>query len=210
MMAWQVASQRTQADHAEPLSREPHPSLEEVSVASQHTTQAHPLPAPREGEPSKIPEEHETEQAITAYVQELQARGYAPKTVQWHQTSLRALQHYLWRRFQLTEVRSLSTTCLQRWVNDLPIAAFARCGVRRTVSTVAAYARSARAFCHWLLMRGYVQVRLFPQGLVPPAPRGKPQPVEPEVFARLLRACQLAGEPGGQTRQGRRVPKRHP
>jgi site-specific recombinase XerD len=118
--------------------------------------------------------------------------------VQWHQTSLTALQRYLWRQFQLTDVRCLSTACLQSWVNDLPIAAFARRGVRRTVSTVAAYARSARAFCNWLLMQGYVQAQLFPQGLVPHAPRGEPQPLEPEVFVCLLRACQLAGEPGGQ------------
>src|SRR5439155_19746077 len=39
---------------------------------------------------------------------------------------------------------------------------------------------------------------LFPKGAVPKAQRGLPQPVEPEEFVHLLRACQLPGKPGGQ------------
>jgi site-specific recombinase XerD len=38
---------------------------------------------------------------------------------------------------------------------------------------------------------------LFPQDVVPKAPRSLPQPVEPEAFLHLLRACQLPGEQGG-------------
>ena len=71
-------------------------------------------------------------------------------------------------------------------------------GATRTINTVAAYARSARAFCNWLVRQGYVAATLFPQGAVPKAQRHLPQAVEPAAFACMLRACQLAGSPGGQ------------
>jgi site-specific recombinase XerD len=155
--------------------------------------------------PSSTIEEYEAshgaritaEQAIAAYMQEMRALGYEPTTLQWHQTSLRALQRYLWKQFQLTDVGQLSRICLQTWVNDLPLALSSRTGATPTVSTVAAYARSARAFCNWLLRQGYVSETLFPQDAVPQTPPGLPHPVEPEAFVRLLRACQLPGLPGG-------------
>jgi integrase/recombinase XerD len=58
-------------------------------------------------------------QAIAAYLQDILKMGGESKTVQWHQTSLSALQQYLWEQFHLTEVRQLSTEVLQRWVSDL-------------------------------------------------------------------------------------------
>jgi site-specific recombinase XerD len=87
---------------------------------------------------------------------------------------------------------------LQAWVSDLPFVLSARTGATRTISTVAAYARSARAFCNWLVRQGYVSEAFFPQDTVPKAQRGLPQPVEPAAFVHLLRACQLPGEHGGQ------------
>jgi site-specific recombinase XerD len=138
------------------------------------------------------------EQAIAAYVQEMGARGRDPKTLQWHQTSLGALRRYLWRQFHLTDIGSLTGASLRTWLTELSIAPSARTGATRTVSTVATYARSARAFCNWLVRQGYVSETLFPQDAVPKAQRGLPQPVKPEAFVRLLRACQLPGEPGGK------------
>ena len=134
---------------------------------------------------------------MAAYVQEMRACGRNPKTLQWHQTSLGALRRYLWRQFHLTDVCSLTRACLRTWLTDLSIAPSARTGVTRTVNTVAAYARSARAFCNWLVRQGYVSETLFPKDAVPKAQRGLPQAVEPEAFVHLLRACQLAGAPGG-------------
>lgn len=66
------------------------------------------------------------------------------------------------------------------------------------MSTVAAYARSARAFCNWLVQQGYVAEPIFPPDAVPRAPRGLPHPVEPEAFLLLLRARQLSGQSGGR------------
>lgn len=104
---------------------------------------------------------------------------------------------YLWRQFQLADVGQLSTACLQSWVSDLPLVLSSRTGVIPTVSMVAAYARSARAFCNWLAQQGYVSETLFPKDAIPQTQQGLPQPVEPEAFVRLLRACQLPGPPGG-------------
>ena len=137
------------------------------------------------------------EQAIADYVQEMRDSGRAPKTLQWHQTSLGALRRYLWRQFQLTDIGSLTSACLQAWMSDLPFVLSVRTGTRRTVSTVAAYTRSARAFCNRLVRQEYVPETLFPQDAVPKAQRSLPQPVEREAFVYLVRACQLAGSPGG-------------
>src|SRR6202035_3790501 len=104
----------------------------------------------------------------------------------------------LWRQFHLIDVCSLTTASLRTWLTELSIAPSARTGATRTVNTVAAYARSARAFCNWLVRQGYVPETLFPQDAVPKARRGLPQAVEPEAFVLLLRACQLTGSPGGQ------------
>ena len=109
------------------------------------------VPVP--GTSSRTTGEHEAghlalttlEQAMAAYVQEMRACGRNPKTLQWHQTSLGALQRYLWRQFRLTDVCSLTTESLRTWLTDLSIAPSARTGATRTVNTVAAYARSARA-----------------------------------------------------------------
>jgi integrase/recombinase XerC len=137
------------------------------------------------------------EQAMAAYLEEMHANGRSPKTLQWHRTSLGALRRYLWRQHHLTDVCPLTGDFLRTWLAELSIAPSPRTGATRTVSTVAAYARSARAFCNWLARQGYVTETLFPQDAVPKVRRGLPQAVEPEAFVRLLRACQLAGSPGG-------------
>jgi site-specific recombinase XerD len=197
--------ERIQGDPLESLPTEPYLPEEAVSAADQSSAQAQSTPAPVPGTPSSTAGKHEAghlapttvEQAIAAYVQEMRATGRAPKTLQWHQTSLGALRRYLWRQFHLTDVRSLTSGCLQSWVSDLPLVLSVRTGATRTVSTVAAYARSARAFCNWLVRQGYMSETLFPKDAVPKAQRGLPQAVEPETFVRLLRACQLQGSPGG-------------
>ncbi len=196
-----------QGDPPESRPTELHRPEAAVSAVEQYAAQAQPLPVAAPGTPSSPAGEHEAghlasttvEQAIAAYVQEMRAAGRDPKTLQWHQTSLGALRRYLWRQFHLTDVCELTRDCLQSWVTDLPIALSARTGVTRTVSTVAAYMRSARAFCNWLVRQGYVSETLFPKGAVPQAQRGLPHPVEPAAFVHLLRACQLAGSPGGQS-----------
>ena len=195
-----------QRDHPEPHPTEPYLLEEAVSEASQHPAQTQPMHVPAPGTSSSSTQgEQEAdhlalttlEQAMAAFVQEMRDCGRNPKTLQWHQTSLRALGRYLWRQFRHTDVCDLAGASLRTWLTDLSIAPSARTGATRTVNTIVAYARSARAFCNWLVRQGYVSETPFPQDSVPQALRRLPQAVEPEAFVRLLRACQLTGSPGG-------------
>ena len=90
-----------------------------------------------------------------------------PKTVQWHQISLLALQQYVWDQFRLTEARQLSTEMLQRWVTDLHTTCSPQTGGARAVNTIAAYTRSGRAFCNWLVRQGSLPETPFPKGQSP-------------------------------------------
>jgi len=157
--------ERIQGGHAELLPTEPHLPEEAVLAADQYAAQAQPLPAPTPGTPSSTAGEHKAghlalttvEQAIAAYVQEMCATGRAPKTLRWHQTSLGALRRFLWRQFHLTDIGSLTRSCLQAWISDLPLVLSARTGATRTVGTVAAYARSVTGWFD----RGMSQKRSF-------------------------------------------------
>lgn len=122
----------------------------------------------------------------------------SPRPSSGHQTSLLALQQYLWDQFHLTEVRQLSTEVLQRWVSDLHTVRSHQTGAVRAINTIAVYARSGRAFCNWLMRQGSLPETPFPHGAVPKGQRGLPQPVEATVFGSLLRACQL---PDGNVHQ---------
>ena len=196
---------RIQGDFSEPHLVEPHLPKEAVAEPSQPSAQTHPVPAPVSGTSSSTTGEYEAdhltlttlEHTMAAYVQEMRASGRNSKTLQWHQATLRALRRYLWRQLRLTDVGSLTGASLRAWLNELSIVPSARTGTTRTVNTVAAYARSARAFCNWLVREGYVSETLFPKDALPKAQRGFPQLVEPEAFVHLLRACQLPGSPGG-------------
>lgn len=69
-----------------------------------------------------------------------------------------------------------------------------RTGAALATNTIAAYARSGRAFCNWLVRQGWLPETPFPNGTVPKWQRGLPQPVEATAFASLLRACQVPDE----------------
>ena len=194
-----------QVDHLELLPMEPNLPEETGSGADQYSVQAQPLPAPASGTPSSSTREHDGghlaltafEQAIAAYVQEMCASGRSYKTLQWHQTTLSALRRSLRRQFHFRDECFLTGASLRTWLAELSIVPSARTGATRTVNTVAAYARSARAFCNWLVRQGYVSETLFPQDALPKAQRRLPQAVKPEAFVRLLRACHFPGSPGG-------------
>lgn len=127
----------------------------------------------------------ELERAITAYLQEMRVSGRSSKTVQWHRTSLRSLRSSLWRQAHLTGVGEFTRASLQTWLAHLPLTPSAQSRKMRTISTVATYARSVRAFCNWLVQQGYMVETIFPPDAVPHIPRGLPHPVEPKAFFYL-------------------------
>jgi site-specific recombinase XerD len=67
-------------------------------------------------------------------------------------------------------------------------------GMVRSSSTINAYARSARAFCHWLVLQGYLERTPFVKGTVPKATNHLAHILTPEEFEQLLQACGPSGE----------------
>jgi site-specific recombinase XerD len=67
-------------------------------------------------------------------------------------------------------------------------------GTVRTASTINAYARSARAFCSWVVERRYLARTPFVKGTVPKATSHLTQIIQPEEFAQLLGVCGPAGD----------------
>jgi site-specific recombinase XerC len=67
-------------------------------------------------------------------------------------------------------------------------------GAVRAASTINAYARSARAFCHWLVERRYLARTPFVKGTVPKATSHLTRIIQPEEFEQLLGACGPVGE----------------
>ena len=105
----------------------------------------------------------------------------------------------MWREWCILEVRSLTETVLRAWVADLHTARSTLTGAVRSVNTIAAYTRSVRAFCNWLVQQGTLPHTPFPPEAVPDAQRRPPQVVAPEVFAHLLDACQPTDAHGRQS-----------
>jgi hypothetical protein len=160
-----------QGDPLESLPTEPHLHEDAVSATHQPSELAQPTPSLAPCMPSSTAGEHKTghlalttvEQAIAVYVQEMRATGRAPKTLRWHQTSLSALRRSLQRQFHLRDECFFSGDSLRTWLTELSIAPSTRTGATRSASTVATYARSAHAFCNWLVGQGYVSETPFPQ-----------------------------------------------
>jgi site-specific recombinase XerD len=134
------------------------------------------------------------DQAILLYLQDHAAQGGEPKTVEWHQTALKQLQQYLSRR-HICLLSSLTETEIRGWLAFLHVDPSAT-GILRTVSTIATYARSVRAFCHWAIRQGYLAHPLFSRGMVPKTFPQQLHLVEPETFDQVLHACRAPGNKG--------------
>jgi len=134
------------------------------------------------------------DQAIVLYLQDHVAQGRERKTVEWHQTALKQLQQYLTRR-HICLLSSLTETEIRGWLAFLRVAPSAT-GTLRTVNTIATYARSARAFCHWAVRQGYLARLPFSHGMVPKTAPQYLHLVEPETFDQVLRACRAPGNKG--------------
>jgi hypothetical protein len=88
--------------------------------------------------------------AIQVYLQEHIRANRSPKTLEWHQVALGFLQRYLHSQ-EILFVQGLTQDRIQswiRWLQETP----GRWGALRVVETILTYARSARAFCHWLVL----------------------------------------------------------
>ena len=135
------------------------------------------------------------ERAIEDYLLDHEGGNSSPKTLQWHKTSLGFLRDFLEQEREITLVGEVDAPDINAWFAHLRKTPGSR-GAPRSERTVQTYARSARAFFHWLIHRELIERNPFDRVVFPKV--GKPliRTIEPEEFERLLVACTPPGEVG--------------
>lgn len=133
--------------------------------------------------------------AIEMYIQDHIGGNHSPKTLEWHQTALHLFATFLEQEEGLTAVRDIEANHITAWFAFMRKTPGAR-GKARSERTIQTYARSVRAFFHWLIRRQFLEVNPFALVTFPKV--GKPliQTITTEEFERLLWACAPPNETG--------------
>ncbi len=100
------------------------------------------------------------ETLIEAYIQDHIGGNHSEKTIEWHRTALGLMRLFLQEDLGITQIEEVEADDISAWFVYLRATPGSRGKVRgeRTVQT---YARSARAFSHWLVRRGTIQHNPF-------------------------------------------------
>lgn len=157
-----------------------------------HSHQQGKKTSPRTKAPQKQQEQNQPlvtlEAAIATYLDDHKGGNHSPKTVEWHQTALGLLRSYLEQERGILQVAALDAPAISAWFVSMRKTPGAR-GKMRSERTIQTYARSARAFFHWLVRQGFLQDNPFARVVFPKV--GKPliQTITDEEFEKLLRAC---------------------
>ena len=135
------------------------------------------------------------ERAIADYLDDHAGGNHSDKTLEWHRTALGLLQTYLQQQRQMTLVAEVDAPDLTGWFTHMRKTPGAR-GKTRSERTIQTYARSARAFFHWLIRQGFIQDNPFDRVAFPKV--GKPliKTISDEEFEALLLACAPPNEEG--------------
>jgi integrase/recombinase XerD len=113
--------------------------------------------------------------------------------MEWHQTALSLLQQYLVGERHLSFLCQITESEVQGWVTFLRTTPSSK-DTARSAATIATYARSARAFCHWLVRQRYVEHTPIVRGTMPKAGRKTIHLIKEDEFERLLLACHTGGD----------------
>jgi site-specific recombinase XerD len=125
--------------------------------------------------------------AISLFLQGEHTHDWGPKTREWHETSLGQLQRYLaWRRVLLLPL--LTGNEIRGWLTFLRTESLIT-GAFRVQGTISTYARSAHAWCAWLVSQGYLDHTPFARVKVPRGKKRRLHVIAQETFDRLLQAC---------------------
>ncbi len=161
----------------------------EVTTASRRTKEK------QEGSLARRRARTTIERAIEDFLGDQEGGNHSVKTVQWHQTSLGLLRSFLEEERGITLLAEIDAPAISAWFAHLRKTPGSR-GKLRCERTVQTYARSARAFCHWLVRCESIDHNPFDRVVFPKV--GKPliRTIEPEEFEQLLLACTPPGEVG--------------
>jgi site-specific recombinase XerD len=135
------------------------------------------------------------ETLIEAYIQDHIGGNHSDKTVEWHRTALGLLHLFLKEKVDITLIDDVESDDISAWFAHMRMTPGARDKVRseRTIQT---YARSARAFFHWLVRRGTLDHNPFDRVVFPKVGRPLIQTITTEEFEKLLLACAPPHETG--------------
>lgn len=125
--------------------------------------------------------------AVQEYLQAHRDVRHRPKTLEWHQMVLGDLQRYVQTEYHLYLVSQMTETIMKDWIASLAHRPTSS-DKPRSASTIETYARSARAFCRWLVEQGLLTCspmseRIFPRTCVP-----LPHALSPATFDQVMRA----------------------
>jgi site-specific recombinase XerD len=132
---------------------------------------------------------------VEAYIGDHIGGNSSDKTIEWHRTSLGFLRQFLEEQVQITEIEEVEADDMSAWFAYLRSTPGAR-GKARSERTIQTYARSARAFFHWLVRRGTLEQNPFDRVVFPKVGRPLIQTITDEEFEQLLLACAPPNETG--------------
>src|SRR6266699_914797 len=133
--------------------------------------------------------------AIDDYLQDHAGGNHSDKTLEWHRTALGLMLTYLEQERDISLVGEVDAPDISAWFAHLRTSPGGH-GKPRSERTIQTYARSARAFFHWLVRREILDSNPFDRVTFPKV--GKPliQTIDADEFARLLLACTPSNESG--------------
>jgi site-specific recombinase XerD len=152
------------------------------------TEQKSRKPAARTPAPKAGAQTMTISRALDAYIQDHIGGNRSKKTIEWHQTALGLFTTYLADQEQITLVTEIDAIHITGWFAHLRTSVGGN-GKIRCERTIQTYARSVRAFCHWLVKRRFLTFNPFDEVNFPKV--GKPliQILDEEEFEKLLWAC---------------------
>jgi integrase/recombinase XerD len=127
------------------------------------------------------------ETLIETYIQDHIGGNRSAKTIEWHRIALGLLHSFLQEQ-DITQIDEVEAEDISAWFAHLRSSPGAR-GKIRSERTIQTYARSARAFFHWLVYRGTLEQNPFDRVVFPKVGRPLIQTITDEEFERLLLAC---------------------
>jgi site-specific recombinase XerD len=135
------------------------------------------------------------ERAIADYLDDHVGGNHSEKTLEWHRTALGLLQRYLQEGRNITLVGEIDAPDITAWFTSLRKTPGGH-GKMRSERTIQTYARSARAFFHWLIRQQTIAENPFERVAFPKV--GKPliKTISDEEFEQLLLACAPPHEEG--------------
>jgi integrase/recombinase XerD len=133
--------------------------------------------------------------AIQEYIDDHEGGNHSDKTIEWHQTALGLLQTYLQHEREITIITGIDAPDISAWFASMRKMPGAR-GKIRSERTIQTYARSARAFFHWLVRQNLIAENPFDRVVFPKVGRPLIQTITDEEFEKLLLACAPPNEEG--------------